>query len=81
MSPPGWSNAEWADRIAGVLAGARYVNLGVGLPSKLPQFLADRPGLLFHCENGILGTGPEPPEGDVVAELIDASSRPVSLQA
>lgn len=80
MSQRGWMIGEWAERVAQALEGARYVNLGVGMPAKLPQYLLGRLDALFHCENGIIGTGPSPDESEIVPELIDASTDPVTLQ-
>jgi 3-oxoacid CoA-transferase B subunit len=79
MSAIGWDLPQWAERVAESLGDARYVNLGVGLPAKLPHYLASR-SIMFHCENGIVGTGPAPDAGDEIPELIDASSNSVSLQ-
>lgn len=80
MTRRGWTWEVWAERVAQTLDGARYVNVGVGIPAKLPQLLAGRVELLFQCENGILGTGPPPPGDATVPELIDASTNPVTLQ-
>ena len=67
-----------AERTARELQNGEFVNLGIGLPTLLPDFLGDETGVFLHSENGIIGVGPRPTEGRLDPDLIDASKRPVT---
>jgi 3-oxoacid CoA-transferase B subunit len=73
-----WTNAELADVVAGDIADGWYVNLGVGLPTLVAARLLGRP-VLVHAENGILGVGPPPPEGQDDPDIIDPGKNPVTI--
>lgn len=59
-------------RVARELHPGTLVNLGIGLPTGVCQFIAERDGILFQSENGIVGMGARPPEGMEYTELTDA---------
>ncbi len=69
-----------AERVASDLFDGAYVNLGVGMPTLVAKML--RPGLevILQSENGILGMGPPPPEGEEDHDLINAGKQPVTLR-
>jgi len=73
-----WSNEELADVVARDIADGWYVNLGVGLPTLVAERLVDRP-VLVHAENGILGVGPPPPQGEEDPDIIDPGKNPVTI--
>ncbi|MGO9673732.1 MAG: 3-oxoacid CoA-transferase subunit B [Methylocella sp.] len=59
-------------RVARELHPGTLVNLGIGLPTGVSQFIRPEDGILFQSENGIVGMGARPPEGMEYAELTDA---------
>ncbi|ACK50801.1 3-oxoacid CoA-transferase, B subunit [Methylocella silvestris BL2] len=59
-------------RVARELHPGTLVNLGIGLPTGVSQFISPDAGILFQSENGIVGMGARPPEGMEYAELTDA---------
>ena len=67
-----------AKRIAQELHDGNLVNLGIGIPTLVANFVPPGVHIFFQSENGLIGTGPIPAEGLAQARLTDAGGRPVS---
>ena len=76
--PTGWSRDEMARLVALDIADGAYVNLGVGIPELVAQFVPADREVIYHTENGLLGMGPGPAAGAEDPELINAGKKPVT---
>lgn len=73
------SKKELAQRIAQDIPDGAYVNLGIGMPTLVANYLPADREVILHSENGILGMGAAPAEGQEDYDLINAGKQPVTL--
>ncbi|MDO5638860.1 MAG: 3-oxoacid CoA-transferase subunit B [Neisseria sp.] len=73
------SRADIARRVAQDITEGMYVNLGIGLPTKIADYLDKNQEIFLHSENGLLGMGPAPDEREQDSELINAGKEFVTL--
>jgi len=71
----GWDRAEMAQKVAMDIPDGSYVNLGIGIPELVADFVPQGRELIYQTENGLLGMGPVPEEGKGDRELVNAGKK------
>ena len=61
----GWDRNTIASKIANDLPHSSYVNLGIGMPELVSQYIKEDREIIYHSENGLLGMGPSPNENEI----------------
>ena len=74
-----WSREEMAARLARDIPEGWYVNLGLGLPTLVPDYIPGGREVVFHSENGVLGMGPVPAKDKVDTWLVNATKQNITL--
>jgi 3-oxoadipate CoA-transferase beta subunit len=74
-----WTKEQMAARVARDIAEGAVVNLGIGLPTLVANYLPHDREVILHSENGVIGMGPAPSKGEEDYDLINAGKSPVTL--
>lgn len=75
-----WNRLQMAERVARDIPEGWYVNLGIGMPTTVADYVPLDREVVFHSENGVLGMGPKPPEAERDPWLINAGKQHVTLR-
>lgn len=74
----GWSKEEMAKLVANDIPDGSYVNLGIGIPELIANYIPEGREVIIHTENGLLGVGPAPAPGTEDFDLINAGKKPIT---
>ena len=74
----GWTREQMAARAALDIPDGSYVNLGIGIPELVVQFVPSGREFIYHTENGLLGMGPTPGEDELDLDLVNAGKKYVT---
>lgn len=74
------SNAQIAWRVAQDIEDGSYVNLGIGFPEMVANYSREGREVIYHTENGVLGFGDKPPEGEEDWDLINAGKKAITVK-
>ena len=75
-----WDRLQMAERLAREIPEGWYVNLGIGMPTTVADYVPMEREVVFHSENGVLGMGPRPPESERDPWLINAGKQHVTMR-
>jgi 3-oxoadipate CoA-transferase beta subunit len=76
----GLTREQMAQRVAVDIPDGSYVNLGIGIPELITRYVPEGRQFIYHTENGLLGMGPSPEDGEGDPELINAGKRRVTAE-
>jgi 3-oxoadipate CoA-transferase beta subunit len=74
----GWNRDQMAQRCAQDIKDGSYVNLGIGIPEKVAQYVPKGREVIYHTENGLLGMGTTPNLNELDPDLINAGKKPIT---
>jgi len=74
----GWNRNEMAQKVALDIPDGVYVNLGIGMPELVADYVPEGREVIYHTENGLLGMGPAPEVGKEDPELINAGKKSIT---
>ena len=75
-----WNRLQMAERLAADVPEGWYVNLGIGMPTTVADYVPLEREVVFHSENGVLGMGPKPADADRDPWLINAGKQHVTMR-
>ncbi|WP_329610634.1 3-oxoacid CoA-transferase subunit B [Advenella mandrilli] len=75
-----WTRNQMAERLAQDINDGWFVNLGIGIPTLVANYVGDDKEVIFHAENGVIGIGPTPQENEIEPWLINAGKQYITLK-